>query len=227
MFKDLRNRTLHLGDLIIYDFNCPVKELAYGVLLSENKVAYLYDISVVRKETFCFLIENPDENERKLKEQIIVRYKEVMNEQVKTDGDKVKFGTSYESGDILEDSNGYSLYLGEITLTDMTDGQLNLNGHAYINIPSNDTNNINYKTYSYLKNQLDEYVIIETNNQIYGDFTGSYNLKINKRKSGRFISKVGHIDMNEFNYSYFKCNIIEASSLSFYKIIKLQLKLKK
>ena len=78
MFKDIKNRPLHMGDIVIFSFMESIN--FYGVLISDNELVTKSGL-VNRADDikYCYLIENPDENELALKEKCLQKYQIELN----------------------------------------------------------------------------------------------------------------------------------------------------
>lgn len=208
MYKDIYNRPLHLGDLILYRLGMEDREGAYAVLIAENKIAYgssYCSITETKKLTYCCLIENPNVEELQIKDSILKLYKKELDSKLKKKVDKNSLSTSYVPGDILFYQGTKYLYLGNISLIDARNkdySMYNISGHAYLyisesKVPVLNENNI----YNYLNNMiyLKESIYVMGKDISYGPASSLYQIEFTKTKSRKYESKEYHVDISYLN----------------------------
>lgn len=90
MFIDMNNRTLKVGDFVLFDFDVRDKVQAYGILLSDTKILScsgthdIFKIGDKKKDTFCYLIENPTSDELIIKNRILTLYNKSLQDKLST-----------------------------------------------------------------------------------------------------------------------------------------------
>lgn len=201
MFKEIKNKKLSIGSLIMTSLSC--SESRYELLVGDNKSlswykkedgSYDYYLHSMTTPTPCLLIDNPDEYEKEVKSNLELAYKAVMEEDMRKKASKKSL--SQTRGDILLDDSGSEyLYLGKIRLKEAISGEIFLEGHGYKRLSSH------LEACDFYNNG----VCIECGDgSYYGSVMhGSY-LNMYKSKSKRFYKSTGHIDVSSLNNKVLK-----------------------
>lgn len=148
MFVDMNNRPLKVGDFVLFNFDVKDKLESYGILLSDTKVVSCWrsddgqsiysKIGDKKKDTFCYLIDNPTSNELEIKNKILSVYNATLNSKLSSQSLKASVSNVYKKGDILFSDNNYYvyLYLGNIKVINSYDGS-EISGHGYLKLENN------------------------------------------------------------------------------------------
>lgn len=193
--RDIGNRELKIGDLVIFSF----KTLSVGIIVGEGVV---YSGSGIKKIDTVYLISNPDKEDIKIKNQLSLRYQELQQKRLEaqrlrrekkfTNGEKPVLGSVYKYKD------EYWIYLGICKYCRKDSVTKGVSGHTYFNL--------GYVIYDFQCNYYDKIhflgELIESvgnyrykllNNSIY--LVDSHDILIYKNYSSKFMDYKGKVNL--------------------------------
>lgn len=146
MLKDILDRTLKVGDLVVFS-NARItgkNKLSYGVVISESEL-YLGGTKISKAPKDCYLIHSLDESERNIVSDLNKEYLNLIQSQredlLKARAIKQEIGGVY-----LTKKEQKYLYLGQYAVSQsLNDLYYNVNDSGYAYIDINDTDISNFK----------------------------------------------------------------------------------
>ena len=223
MFKDIKNRPLHMGDIVIFSFMESIN--FYGVLISDNELVTKSGL-VNRADDikYCYLIENPDENELALKEKCLQKYQIELNNKIKAEQKKQiqALNTNYKAGYVLKYGVLEYLYLGNISLISNDSNINSQSGHAYVRVPC-----IYKGDYERLVlDLLAQQVVIKSKDMYVGPlrFKTLTDIEIIKTKSKKFESVIYNVGIlclnNQILTSHYEVSLNNYNPVGFKLVFK-------